>query len=228
MLPIGSVGKVVGIFDPRSEIRSREYKYPIGKNIPIGILAISLINPRQLKRIRQELGMTQVRLAQSSGLSQSLIAKIEAGTVDPTFTSLSAISEALRSRGTTKGKTAADVMSSPVISVQTSSRLSDCVAMMKRHGISQMPVVAGETPVGSVTENHILGLLSDREDVGTLLTQQVRKFMRPPFPTVSGDTPIEALFSLFGYVPAVLVSSGERLEGIIAKIDVLVAQAGRF
>jgi len=189
-------------------------------------LALPLIDPKHLKRIRQEFGMTQVRLAQSAGLSQSLIAKIEAGTADPTFTSLRAISEALRSRGTTKGKVAADVMSSPVISVQTSAKLSACVAMMKKHGISQMPVVVGERSLGSVTENHILELLSEREDLGRLLSQPVGRFMRPPFPIVSRDTPIDALLSLFSYVSAVLVSSGEKIEGIIAKIDLLAAEIG--
>ncbi len=170
--------------------------------------------------------MTQVRLAQEAGLSQSLIAKIEAGTVDPTFTSLKSVSEALRSRRAMKGKLASDVMSSPVISVQRSARLSECITTMKKNGISQMPVLAGERPVGSMTEGHILGLLSQSKDPAALPSQPVAKFMRPSFPIVSGDTPIGALLSLFNHVPAVLVSSGEKIDGIIAKIDLLVAETG--
>ena len=170
--------------------------------------------------------MTQVHLAQEAGLSQSLIAKIEAGTVDPTFTTLKALSEALHSRRAMKGKVASDVMSSPVISVQRSARLSECIAAMRKHGISQMPVLAGERPVGSMTESHILDLLSQSKDPASLPAQPVTRFMRPSFPIVSGDTPIGALHSLFNHVPAVLVSSGEKVEGIIAKIDLLVAETG--
>lgn len=187
-------------------------------------MALSLIDPTQLKRIRLQLGVTQTRLARDAGVSQSLIAKIEAGTVDPTFTSLRAISQALRSTKEARQKRASDVMSSPVIGIQANAKLSDCIAMMKKHAISQLPVLSGDRPVGSVSENHILGLLSESDDPASILSQLVRRFMKAPFPVVGGDAPIEALLSLFTYVPAVLVSSGERVEGIIAKIDLLAAE----
>jgi predicted transcriptional regulator len=47
--------------------------------------------------------------------------------------------------------------------------------------------------------------------------------MFPVFAVVGRDTPVEALFSLFRYLPAVLVTSGEKVEGIITKIDLLAA-----
>lgn len=187
-------------------------------------MALSLIDPKQLKRIRLQLGMTQIRIAKDAGVSQSLVAKIEAGTVDPTFSSLRAISEALRSHRVEREKRASDVMSSPVISVQVAARLSECVALMKKHGISQLPVLSGERSVGSVSENHILGILSETNDPAAVLSQPVRKLMKAPFPMVNGEAPIGALLSLFTYVPAVLVSSGEKIEGVIAKIDLLAAE----
>src|SRR2546422_7740370 len=106
-------------------------------------MTLALVDPRQLKRLRLQLGMTQARLAREAGVSQSLIAKIEAGMVDPAFSSLKAISEVLSSSRATAEKKAADVMSSPVISVQTAEKLSDCIALMKKRGISQMPVLEG-------------------------------------------------------------------------------------
>ncbi len=166
-------------------------------------MAFALVDPKQLKRLRLQLGMTQARLAREAGVSQSLIAKIEAGMVDPAFSSLKAISEALTSSRATAEKKAADVMSSPVISVQAAEKLSDCIALMKKRGISQMPVLEG----------------------GRSVSQPVRKFMGPAFPVIDGDTPTGALLSLFGYVPAVLVSSGEEIEGVIAKIDLIAAEA---
>ncbi len=186
-----------------------------------------LVDPNQLKRIRSELGITQAKLASEAGVSQSLVAKIESGRVDPTFGSMKSISEALRSRRSTQGKRAAEVMSSPVISVQTNAKLSDCVAVMKKHGISQIPVLAGERPVGSVTETHILELLAEANNTSQLLARPVSRFMKPALPIVNEETQIEALFSLFNYVPAVLVSSADKVEGVITKIDLLAAEAGR-
>ncbi len=190
-------------------------------------MALSLFDPTQLKKLRLQLGVTQAKLARDAGVSQSLIAKIEAGTVDPAFSSLKAISGALRSYRATAEKKAAEVMSSPVVSVKTTSTLSDCVAMMKKRGISQMPVLEGERSVGAVTESSILGLLAQSDDPAKVLSQPVRKFMGPALPVVNRDTPTGALLSLFSYVPAVLVSSGARIEGVIAKIDLLAAEARR-
>ncbi len=188
-------------------------------------MAFALVDPKQLKRLRLQLGMTQARLARGAGVSQSLIAKIEAGMVDPAFSTLKAISEALSSSRATAERKAADVMSSPVISVQTTAKLSDCIALMKKRGISQMPVLEEDRPVGSVTENGILSLLAESRDPLKVLPQPVRKFMGPALPVVNRDTPTGALLSLFSYVPAVLVSSGQKIEGVIAKIDLIAAEA---
>ena len=39
----------------------------------------------QLKQIRKQLGLTQTEFAKEAGVSQSLVAKIEAGNIDPTY-----------------------------------------------------------------------------------------------------------------------------------------------
>ncbi|MDA4124046.1 MAG: hypothetical protein OK438_01155 [Thaumarchaeota archaeon] len=43
------------------------------------------------------------------------------------------------------------------------------------------------------------------------------------YPVVGRETPVEALLSLFRVLPAVLVSSGKNVVGIITKIDLLAA-----
>ncbi|MDA4128160.1 MAG: CBS domain-containing protein [Thaumarchaeota archaeon] len=188
-------------------------------------MTFALVDPRQLKRIRVQLSMTQASLAREAGVSQSLIAKIEAGKADPAFSALKAISEALRSKRATEERRAADVMSHPVISVKPTAKLAECISLMKHHGISQLPVIEGGLAVGSVTENSILVIMSEKEDPKKILSEPVRKFMRPPFPVVSQDTPTEALLSLFNFVPVVLVSAGEKITGLIAKIDLLESEA---
>jgi predicted transcriptional regulator len=186
-------------------------------------VAVQLIDPRQLKRIRLQLGCTQAALAEAAGVSQSIIAKIEAGAADPTFKTLRAISAALNSRIITTGKKAVDVMSSPVIGVNSDTRLSECVAIMKKNGFSQMPVFSRGRMIGTITEGGILNIVATAPDPTGVLNQRVRDHVQPVFAVVGRDTPLEALFSLFGYLPAVLVVSGEEVLGIITKIDMLPA-----
>lgn len=176
-----------------------------------------------MKRIRSQAGFTQAKLAEAAGVSQSIIAKIEAGGVDPTFSTIAAISRALSSGTAAKGKRASDVMTSPVIGVQSDVSLSKCVKTMKSHSISQMPVFSGPKMVGTVTDNQIVSLVSAASDPGELLREKVGDHVLPVFAVVGRDTPVEALFSLFRYMPAVLVASGDKVEGIIAKIDLLSA-----
>jgi len=188
-------------------------------------MSSSIIEPRQLKKIRTQLGYTQAALAKAAGVSQSIVAKIEAGTVDPTFDTLSAISMALRATTTKQSKKAADVMSSPVVGVQERDTIRSCARVMKNKGYSQLPVFRGEKMVGTITDSHIVTLLSAAQDPGKLLDDNVGKHVLPIFAVVGMDTPVEALFSLFRYLPAVLVETGDKVEGIITKIDLLTSGA---
>ena len=187
-------------------------------------MSVSTIDPKQLKKIRVQLGITQSELAKVAGVSQSLIAKLESGLVDPSFSTMTAISEALRSHIKIEGKKASEVMSSPVTSIQSNSTIRDCINMLKKNGVSQLPVYSGIKLVGSITENRIVTLLEGADDPAVVLSKPVSLFMLPSFPIVSLDTPVEALFSLFKFVSAVLVGIGDKPEGIITKIDMLSAE----
>lgn len=188
-------------------------------------MSSSLIEPKQLKKIRTQLGFTQGALAKAAGVSQSIIAKIEAGNVDPTFSTLSAISRALSATTSKRGKRAADVMSSPVVGVQEELRIRECADLMKKKGFSQVPVFSGQRIVGTITDGHIVTLLSEAQDPRRLLDDRVGNHTQPIFAVVGRDTPVEALFSLFRYLPAVLVQTGDKVEGIITKIDLLASGA---
>ena len=96
---------------------------------------------------------------------------------------------------------------------------------MKKSGISQLPVYTGTRLVGSITENQIVTAPEHRgRPREASSASRCRVDLQPSFPIVSTDTPIEALFSLFKFVPAVLVATGDKVEGIITKIDMLSAE----
>jgi predicted transcriptional regulator len=186
-------------------------------------MSSALVEPRQLKKIRTQMGYTQGALAKAAGVSQSIIAKIEGGAVDPTYSTLAAISKALNSRSKAVVKKAGDVMSSPVVGVQEDARIKDCAALMKRKGFSQVPVFAGERIVGTITDSHIMDLLTAAPDARKVLEERVKGHIQPVFAVVGRDTPVDALFSLFKHLPAVLVEGDNRIEGIVTKIDLMTA-----
>jgi predicted transcriptional regulator len=184
-----------------------------------------MVEPSQLKRIRVQVGMTQAQLANAAGVSQSLVAKIEADQVEPSFGTMKAISEALRLKMHSRGKKAGDVMSTPLISVQGTASLKECVGLMKRRGVSQLPVVSGTKVTGSVSESGIVALLSESREPMEVLSEPVSRHMQGAFPQVGTDTPVDALFSLFTFMPAVLVTDKSGAVGIVTKIDLLSSEA---
>lgn len=97
--------------------------------------------------------------------------------------------------------------------------------MMKDRSISQMPVFAGQRLVGTATENQIMALMLAAPDAKECMEQKVGDHVLPVFAAVGQDTPAEALYSLFRYMPSVLVVAGEKVEGIITKIDLLASGA---
>jgi predicted transcriptional regulator len=186
-------------------------------------MSTSLVEPRQLKRIRTQLGYTQGRLAKAAGVSQSIVAKIEAGAVDPTYSTLAAISKALSAGTRGRVRTAGDVMSSPVVGVQEGAKVKECAALMRRRGFSQVPVFSGERMVGTITDSHIMDLLAAAPEPKKVLEDRVAEHVQPVFAVVGRDTPVDALYSLFKYLPAVLVEDGEKVRGIVTKIDLMTA-----
>ena len=188
-------------------------------------MSSGLIEPRQLKKIRTQLGFTQGALAEAAGVSQSIIAKIESGSVDPTYNTLAAISRALAAGGAEKGNRATDIMSSPVIGVHEGTTLAQCVEVMRTRGFSQIPVFSGRKMVGTISEGHVMSLVSASPEPRGVLKEKVGAHLLPSFPIVGRETPVEALFSLFRFFPAVIVGSAEEPQGIITKIDLLTAGA---
>ena len=70
----------------------------------------------EIKRIRKSLGITQKKLADLAGVSQSLIAKTEAGMLDPAYSKATKIFEALNEINKRSDKKAVDVMEKRIIS----------------------------------------------------------------------------------------------------------------
>ena len=55
-----------------------------------------VIEPKDIAKVRRQLGLTQSQLSSVSQVSQSYIARIESGKIDPSYSKTRALSDALK------------------------------------------------------------------------------------------------------------------------------------
>lgn len=173
----------------------------------------------QIKALRQKYNLNQKELANRAGVSQSLIAKIESGKVDPTFTKAQQIFAALENIQKKEEVKAKEVMNSKVVFASTSETIKEVIKIMKSKGISQIPVMQKERVVGIISEASILEKIAEHpEKINTLKVQEV---MDEVPPIVALDTGMKILLHLLQEFPIVLVAEKGDIKGIISKTDLL-------
>ena len=177
---------------------------------------------QEIRQIRRKRGLTQEQLAARAGVSQSLIAKIERGTVNPRISTMNSIFQALQA---SKPSQAKDIMSHPATHVEVREKVKRAVAVMRESGFSQLPVSLNGMVVGGISESTILKHLSEADDAQKVMRARVETLMDPPFPEVRLDSGLTEVTRLLRRSPAVLVMDERiRMVGIITKIDVLGAE----
>lgn len=170
---------------------------------------------------RRLLGLKQSELAKAAGVSQSLIAKLEAGTIDSSYSKVKTIFDVLE-RLEFKTKIQVEkLLHHEVISVQKTSPISEVVSVMKEHGISQMPVFDGKQSVGSISEKAILHQILAGQALEEISRQPTERIMEEAFPQIDEEAPLSLISSLLQTYPAVLVSRKGEIIGIITKADLL-------
>lgn len=169
----------------------------------------------EIKKIRKALGLTQTDLAKKANVSQSLIAKIESGRIDPTFTKTKKIFETLDYLGKKEELKAEEVMNAKIISLSPNDDIKDSISKMKKYNISQMPVIEGHKAIGLISESTLLDALMGNKG------KNVEDIMEEAPPTVSKKASIQIVSSLLRHYPMVLVSDTGNLVGLITKADLL-------
>ena len=170
---------------------------------------------------RRQLGLKQLELAKMAGVSQSLIAKLEAGTIDSSYTKVKTIFDVLE-RLEFKTKIQAEkVLHNEVVTVQKRESISKVVKLMKDHGYSQIPVFQGKQSVGSISEKTILRQILEGKDLEQISALPTEEIMEEAFPQINEDAPLSLITSLLQTYSAVLVSRKGVVIGIITKADLL-------
>jgi predicted transcriptional regulator len=174
---------------------------------------------RQVRRQRLTLGLTQADLARESGASQSLVAKLEKGRLNPSYEVVRRILEALDRLAASDDETAGDLMHGEPVFAEPAEPLGKALERMKQRGFSQLPVVDRGQPVGSLSESAILDRIEKGADLESLKRQPVRLTMKASFPTVEPHTRRRTLVELLRDHEAVLVVREGRMIGVVTKSD---------
>lgn len=173
----------------------------------------------EIKNRRKRAGLTQKEIAVMSGVSQSLIAKIESGKVRPTYINVKKIIDALDSIESEEKTLAKDIMNKKLTSMKKSDRVEKAIDVMKKSGYSQLPVLENGYPIGTISEKTIVDIVSNGKEISEILKKLVENVMEDSLPTVKEEETVDAVSALLKTNPAVLVAKGGKAVGIITKAD---------
>ncbi len=175
----------------------------------------------EIKNYRHKVGMTQTTVAEKAGVSQSLIARIEAGDVDPRVSTLKRIIAVLKDAEEGGTLTAETLMRAPVLSVRSTDKIGKASKIMEGKDVSQLPVIDRGFQVGSISETRIIKEMTSGRDPSKISHMRVGEIMNGGFPTVYPHADVKTLTNIVELNPAVLVVDKDRIKGIITKTDVV-------
>lgn len=114
---------------------------------------------------------------------------------------------------------AKDGAAPPLVPVGPTTDLREALTLIKRHGVSQLPVIHEGDCVGSISEATLMaGVIEDP----SVLDDEVETMMDAPFPVIDSHMDMNAVARLLTRSnPAVLVRRDGRLTGILTRYDVV-------
>lgn len=170
----------------------------------------------KLKEIRKKLDITQKKFASIARVSQSLIAKIESKRIDPSYSNVLKIEEAINSLTKEKEASAKEIMVRKIITVNKEEKAQNIIKIMGKYSISQVPVLDRGIAIGLVTESSILS-----KDVKEIEKSIANDLMIEAPPIIAENAKMSVISSLLKFYPLVLVKKEKKLMGLITKSDLL-------
>jgi predicted transcriptional regulator len=176
---------------------------------------------KEIRKRRERLRISQRKLANDLGISQSTIAKIESGKTNPTYRVVVQIFEHLDSVNAVNMGKAVDIASRPVVSVRLRQTVRQVVGLLQARGYKQLPVLEGNRSVGSVSERGISRRIMETNEPEAVLRRRVGAVLDDALPTVPEDLHVEGVVVLLQHAQAVLTTRRGRVTGIITNADLL-------
>jgi len=186
-------------------------------------MSFRLPTPEEIRKLRLRAGLTQKELAKRAGVSQSLVARIERGDINPRLSTLKKILDVINEALGVNDE-ASKIMHTPVITVRPNDTVEYAVHLMDKYGISQIPVLDEHGKIiGTVIDTTLLRKVSE-EKTENIFKRKVAEIMDPPLPALPPTAKTSTITGLLSEYPAVLIVDKGKLVGIITKIDIIKAR----
>jgi cystathionine beta-synthase len=105
-----------------------------------------------------------------------------------------------------------------LITAHPEDGVKEIIQLMKKHGISQLPVLEGERLIGIISESDLVqALLSDPENI----ERPIAGLVDQNYVVVPPETPVARLAAIFGEGKVALIQDGSRICGLVTKIDLI-------
>lgn len=106
-----------------------------------------------------------------------------------------------------------------LISINLKATVKEAIELMRKDGISQLPVVGGNMYVGSLSEIALMQGIFERT---IKASDPIEKIMNKPFPELNENIEAEKAFREFALGnPAIIVTRNKKSVGLLTKIDLL-------
>lgn len=105
-----------------------------------------------------------------------------------------------------------------LISVGPHMSLGEALKLMEEHDISQVPVIEGGTPVGSLRDSVLMGMVLDDR---AALARTVSDVMEKSFPVLAEHEAVAAAIPHLKRNSAVLIEEYGRITGLLTRYDVI-------
>ncbi|MBI4399488.1 cystathionine beta-synthase [Candidatus Micrarchaeota archaeon] len=104
-----------------------------------------------------------------------------------------------------------------LIAVSPNEKVEVAIELMRKHDVSQLPVIENDRQVGKLVETNVLRLFREH----SLADKKVKDIMDKPFPELQPYDSIDKAYKLLTQIDAIVVSSGTKPLGVITKIDLI-------
>jgi predicted transcriptional regulator len=175
---------------------------------------VIIISGKYIKDLREKLGMSQQKLADQVGVTQAHIAKIESEKVDARLSTINKIVSILESNQ--NNEKCKNFMTKNIVSISSNEEVFKAIHLMKKHNISQIPVIDSNVSKGSIRELTIIKNLE--KNIGE---RKVKEIMEESFPVIDSNDTTETARSLLDFHQAILFTEKGKIVGMMSKTNLL-------
>ena len=177
----------------------------------------------EFKRRRTYLGLSQLKLSRLANLSQSIINKLERGSIDPTYSTIIKIDKALSEEEKISNLKAENIMikKEDVFFLKPNMKIFEVIDIIREHDFSQFLVIDDKNSdnlLGTIYEKSIFDLISQKVDI---YSAKVGDYIESIPIIVPYDYSVADLSFIFQNkrTKFVLVSKNNNIIGLVTKSD---------